>query len=114
MNTIHYGSVYTTIQHIVTQQQYQLLEALAHTIATTLLTQYSNVSQCQVTLKKPNVAVSGHINYLGISITRTRTDMLSTAPPLTTATQPHLIDEHDAYQASSHATADDGHTSGRA
>lgn len=108
IHTVHYGNVYKLIESIVSTPQntaYNLLESLAHNIAIQILSQYNTIQQCNITIKKPHVAIHGTINYLGISIQRTRTDLLYVPAPLSTVTTHHnniINDEHTLYQASSH------------
>jgi len=47
-----------------------LLESVAHLIASTTLSKYPEISAIQVKVGKPNVAVHGQLDYLGVEILR--------------------------------------------
>ena len=69
--TVDYSQVYGTIQEIVETHRYNLLEALAEKIATTILARFP-VEQVRVLVKKPQVAIAGVVDYFGVEIVRTR------------------------------------------
>lgn len=69
-HTVNYAEVYEACQAIVEGQPYKLIEALAHTIATTILTRFSLVKGVQVEVIKPDPPIAGHYKEVAVSITR--------------------------------------------
>ncbi|WOG91016.1 hypothetical protein DCAR_0310264 [Daucus carota subsp. sativus] len=49
-----------------------LLETVAQLIASATLTNHSRISAIRVQVQKPHVSVPGHIDFLGVEITRYR------------------------------------------
>ena len=70
--TVSYAEIFTNIQNIVETQKFSLLEALAETIAKTILKNYNRIQGITVTVKKPQAPISGVFDYFAVSITRKR------------------------------------------
>lgn len=70
--TLDYGAVYRTMKPIVEVQRYQLLEQLSFQIMAELFESYALIEELTVTVKKPHVAVTGVVEYLGIEMRRDR------------------------------------------
>lgn len=69
--TVNYAEVYTICQSIVEGRPYQLIEAVAEKIATTLLAQYEQkVRGVRVVLIKPDPPIQGHYASVAVDITR--------------------------------------------
>ena len=68
-DTIDYASVVDLIVHIGTQRSFQLIEALAETIATEILQQYP-INTAQLTIKKLNPPIKQPISYFAVEICR--------------------------------------------
>jgi 7,8-dihydroneopterin aldolase/epimerase/oxygenase len=71
--TIDYGAVYATVQRIVEGTSMRLLEALATTIAESLLADL-DVTEVVVRVRKPAVKLPGPLDYAGVEIRRARAD----------------------------------------
>ncbi|ONK69009.1 uncharacterized protein A4U43_C05F18330 [Asparagus officinalis] len=69
-DTISYTDIYRIVREIVEGPSQNLLESVAHLIACATLNKYPQISTIQVKVAKPNVAVHGHIDYLGVEILR--------------------------------------------
>ncbi|NCO39150.1 MAG: dihydroneopterin aldolase [Armatimonadetes bacterium] len=69
--TVDYSAVYAEIRKVVERRKFQLLEALATNIAATIFAQFP-VDQIRVAVKKPQVAIPGPLDYLGVEIVRQR------------------------------------------
>jgi dihydroneopterin aldolase len=69
--TIDYGPVYATVQRVVEGSTMKLLEALATTIAETLLADL-DVTEVVVRVRKPAVKLGGPLDYAGVEIHRKR------------------------------------------
>ncbi|CAH1452275.1 unnamed protein product [Lactuca virosa] len=72
-DTVSYTDIYRIAKHIVEGPSKNLLESVAQLIATTTLNNLSRITAVRVVVKKPHVAVSGPLDYLGVEIMRYRT-----------------------------------------
>ena len=70
--TIDYEAVYVMVRQIVTSKKYFLLEALANTIASGLLTTYPQIEVVTVRVRKPHPPVKGVIDYVEVEVTENR------------------------------------------
>lgn len=70
--SVSYAAVYATIKNIVENKPFDLLEAVAETICSQILSTYSLVQKVQVTVKKPEAPVAGIFDYFGVEIERER------------------------------------------
>ncbi|MQL83737.1 hypothetical protein Taro_016232 [Colocasia esculenta] len=70
VDTISYTEIYRLVKEIVEGPPQNLLESVAHRIASSALSKYPQVSAVRVEVKKPNVAVHSTIDYLGVEILR--------------------------------------------
>ncbi|KAJ4823327.1 hypothetical protein Tsubulata_001493 [Turnera subulata] len=71
-DTISYTDIYGIVKEIVEGPPHNLLESVAHLIASTTLTKFPRVSAVWVKVGKPHVAVQGQLDYLGVEILRRR------------------------------------------
>lgn len=71
-DTVSYTAIYSMVRKIVEGPSQNLLESVAHLIASTILTKFPQISVVRVKVGKPHVAVHGLIDYLGIEIIRCR------------------------------------------
>jgi dihydroneopterin aldolase len=69
-DTVSYSDVYRTVREIVEGKSFRLIEALAETIAQTLLARYS-AETVMVRVKKQPPPTNGIIDYAGVEIRRT-------------------------------------------
>ncbi|MBP2642402.1 MAG: dihydroneopterin aldolase [Firmicutes bacterium] len=69
-DTLNYVLVYQQIKDIVETQRFRLLEALAETIAGTLLS--GKVYQVTVRVRKPAVPLPGQLDFIQIEVTRSK------------------------------------------
>lgn len=70
-NTIDYASVVNLIVEIGTQRSFQLIEALAETIATEILHQYP-IDTVHLAVKKLNPPIKQPITYFAVEICRSK------------------------------------------
>lgn len=71
--TISYSAVFRKVRPIVEEQRYDLLEALAEAIASTVLSDFERAKGVTVTVRKPGVAIKGSIlDAAGVRIRRKR------------------------------------------
>lgn len=68
--TIDYGQVYKTTKQIVEGAPKKLVEAVAETIASTVLNQFSTVEEITVKVTKPDPPIPGHYDSVAVEITR--------------------------------------------
>lgn len=70
--SVHYGEVYQVIKNIVENQVFNLLEALAETIASEVLKGFPLLEAVKVCVKKPEAPVPGIFDYVAVEIMRDR------------------------------------------
>ncbi|KAG2636821.1 dihydroneopterin aldolase 2-like [Panicum virgatum] len=79
-DTVSYTDIYRIVKDVVEGPSQNLLESVAHRIASATLLKFSQISAVRVEVKKPHVAVQGIIDYLGVEIVRYRKDMAGISP----------------------------------
>lgn len=67
--SINYVDVYTIVQEIVQERTYNLIEAVAESIAGEILSAYS-VKYIIVRVRKPGVSMGGILDYVEVEIVR--------------------------------------------
>jgi dihydroneopterin aldolase len=70
--TVDYEKVYSCIQNVVVEKKFNLLEALANTIAKGLLREFFNVERVLVRVRKPHPPVRGVVDYVEVELARKR------------------------------------------
>jgi len=66
---INYVDVYTLVKEIVEEREFNLIEALAETIAQEILSAH-DVDEVTVRVRKPEVAIGGVLDYVEVEIVR--------------------------------------------
>lgn len=69
-DTVSYADVYQTVQDIVERKQFKLIEALAETLATEVLSKYTLLEEITVKVMKPNPPIPGHYHSVAVEILR--------------------------------------------
>ena len=69
--TVDYGKVFDAVRQIVESTSYRLLEALAEAISHELLADFP-IDEVAVRVRKPEVKLSGPLDYAGVEIRRQR------------------------------------------
>jgi 7,8-dihydroneopterin aldolase/epimerase/oxygenase len=72
--SVDYGKVFDAVRQIVESTSYRLLEALAEAISHELLADFE-VDEVTVRVRKPEVRLSGPLDYAGVEIRRGRNDV---------------------------------------
>ena len=70
--TVNYSAVFKRCRAIVEDQSFHLLEAIAHTVATDLLDNFTPIKSVVVRVRKPGVPIDGVLDYAGVEIERSR------------------------------------------
>ena len=65
----NYVDVYTLVKDIVEEREFNLIEAMAETIAQEILSAY-NIREVTVRVRKPHAAIGGVLDYVQVEITR--------------------------------------------
>ena len=70
-HTVSYVGVYDICKEVIEGKPYKLIEAVAETIASRILTQYEGqVFGCRVEVIKPDPPIPGHYKEVSVDITR--------------------------------------------
>lgn len=64
--------IYSIVKEVVEGTPQNLLETVAELIASATLTKHPRISAVRIQVQKPHVSVPGHIDFLGVEITRYR------------------------------------------
>lgn len=73
-HTVSYAMVYETIEHIMTKEKFDLLEALSHKICGQILLSFEKIETVILKIKKPSAPVAGNFDYFAVEIKRSRKD----------------------------------------
>ncbi|CAN6205055.1 unnamed protein product [Urochloa humidicola] len=79
-DTVSYTDIYRIVKDVVEGPSQNLLESVAHRIASATLLEFPQISAVRVEVKKPHVAVQGILDYLGVEIVRYRKDKAGSSP----------------------------------
>ena len=72
-DTVSYSAVFKLVKSIVEGEPYNLLEAVAESLATGILADFPPVTRVTVTLRKPEAPVKGSmLEAVGVRLTRSR------------------------------------------
>lgn len=72
--TVSYAEVYDLIKKVVTEERFDLLEALSHRICEVILSNFEMIEEVEITIRKPGAPVAGIFDYFGVQIKRSRDD----------------------------------------
>jgi 7,8-dihydroneopterin aldolase/epimerase/oxygenase len=70
--TVDYRRVYEVTRNAVESQTFDLIEALAETIARGVLAEHGQVGEVVVRVRKPDVQLGGPLDYAGVEVRRAR------------------------------------------
>ena len=70
--TVDYSQVYALVKNEVTENRYQLIEALASTTARRILDAHPRVEQITVRVHKPHAPLAGVVRDVYVEVTRDR------------------------------------------
>ncbi len=71
-DSVDYGAVYGAVRRVVEGEHCTLLEELAWRVIAAVMAEWPAVEAVQVRVKKPQVAVEGVVEYLGVEMQRSR------------------------------------------
>ena len=74
-DTVNYAKVFEDVKQMVEGQRFELLEALAHRIALTLLYDYPDIDKITISVRKNPFTIKGSLDYIQVTLTRTREDL---------------------------------------
>ena len=75
-DTVHYGEVYETIQAVVLEERFALIEALASRIVQDIFKSQPLVESMQLEVIKPDPPIPGHYDQVAVELNRERADVL--------------------------------------
>tara|TARA_R110000751_G_scaffold146094_6_gene249760 strand:+ start:24233 stop:24604 length:372 start_codon:yes stop_codon:yes gene_type:complete len=67
-STVDYGVAFQAIEKIVTQERYQLIEALAYRIGSGLCETFPPIKRVSVTIRKPAAPVPGVLDHAEVCV----------------------------------------------
>jgi len=70
--TISYAALYSIVEKVTTKNRFDLIEALAETIASELLHYSAKISKVRVEVEKPEAPVPGIFSFFGVRIERSQ------------------------------------------
>ncbi len=70
--TVDYGKAFQVIEKIVTGERRFLIEALALRVARALRERFPQITRAEVTVRKPNAAVEGVLDYVEVTVVEPR------------------------------------------
>ncbi len=68
--SVSYAEVFSTVKDIVEGTPFKLIEALAESISSEVLSKFSSVDKIMVRIKKPEAPVPGIYDFFGVEIIR--------------------------------------------
>lgn len=71
-DTVSYAQVRKTVDRVMTEQSYDLIERAAQAVADAVLEEYPAVQQIDITLCKPDAPMKGDFETVGVKIRRGR------------------------------------------
>jgi len=71
-DTVDYGQVFAVVRDIVEGHKFDLIEAMAETIASEVLAQFQTVDALEIGVRKPNAPVEGCFDYMEARLFRER------------------------------------------
>ncbi|MFN0158910.1 MAG: dihydroneopterin aldolase [Bacteroidota bacterium] len=71
-HTIDYAKVYSSVQRMVAEKKYRLIETVANTIAQGLLKEFSHLEKVVVRVRKPHPPLKGVVDYVEVEVTHSR------------------------------------------
>ncbi|KJS22320.1 MAG: dienelactone hydrolase [Clostridiaceae bacterium BRH_c20a] len=70
-DTVSYADIYQLVKDVVSDNRFNLIEALAENIAFEIL-KYEEITETVVRVRKPEAPVAGIFDYFGVEIRRKR------------------------------------------
>ncbi len=70
--TVDYSKVYGHVETIVTQRRFDLIERLAHEIATSVCSAFEAVARAEITVKKPQAPIDGDFDHVAVTVVHER------------------------------------------
>lgn len=71
-DTVSYAKVIKTVTRVATAEKYDLLEKVAQVAADAILSEYPEVFNVSITLKKPDAPMKADFSWVGVQIYRER------------------------------------------
>ncbi|NTW05155.1 MAG: dihydroneopterin aldolase [Peptococcaceae bacterium] len=68
--TVSYAELFAMVEEVFTGYSFDLIEAVAHTIASRIINKYLQIERIKVAIKKPSAPITGIFDYMGVEITR--------------------------------------------
>jgi len=72
--TVNYADLCDVAAEVSAQDDFNLIETLAHDIAAAILSRFAMVHEVMVTVRKPSAPIKHVVDHVGVSVTRGRDD----------------------------------------
>lgn len=69
-DTVNYKEVYDLVKDLAEVKKFKLIESLAENIAKVILEAFDSVKNIEVEVRKPQVPIQGHCDYVSVKIKR--------------------------------------------
>lgn len=73
-HSVNYAEVHTLLHCVTTTMRFNLIEALAETIAQRIFAAFPPVAALRITLEKPSAPIAGIFDEVGVTLRRQRSD----------------------------------------
>ncbi len=71
-DTVDYGAVFTVVRNVVEGKNFDLIEAMAESIAGEVFTSFKEIDALEIGVRKPNAPVEGCFDYMEARLFRER------------------------------------------
>lgn len=75
-NVVSYSDAIKVIKEAMTSHSYNLIEKATESIAKSLFESFIDISELEITLKKPEAPIPENFDYVAVKITRKRCDFI--------------------------------------
>lgn len=90
-DTISYADIADLIEEIVSRERFDLIEAIAETIARSVLFFDARIQHAQITVHKPQAPMTQSFDDVSVTIHRTRDDLERTVETVGTGSMPRIV-----------------------
>lgn len=75
--TVCYGELCTLVEEVSSSETFNLIETLAERLAATIFERFNIVQRVELTIRKPSAPILHNVDYVAVSLVRTRSDHMN-------------------------------------